>query len=339
MIFFRSVPSVPKSAVMCFLISLAIALTCCEIDEPGEPTIVSISVKPVDSRTNPDSTVQFTVNATYSDDVVEENWTPDGGFKWASSNTSVATIDQSGLATAVDVGNTTITATYPPDGSEFTGSTSLTVMLEATAIGISPSSVTVDAGASEQLSVIADYEDTSQGEVTAWVSWSSDDPTIATVSPSGVVTGISAGSTTVRANFDLLTDAISVTVNPPPENQDVAEAVALAQLTYVFGALIEYFGDPVEGFSFNETTGVMTFTSFDITELETSYTTVSGTVSFMPDDSLEFDLTFTGGPISSLYFTLDSEQIDTLENEESVSVDVTADGDEYTVTLEPAALD
>jgi hypothetical protein len=336
----RGVYNFTKIATISLLVLLTIALVCCDVDEIGNPTIVSIAVKPANSLGSPDSSVQFTINATFSDGAIINNWNPDAGFTWASSNASTAAIDQSGLATTVAAGNTTITASYSPeDGDEISGSTTLTVVLDATSISISPSSASVDAGDVVQLSVTAVFEDDSQGDVTTWASWSSDNQAIARVFPGGRVTGISVGNTTINVGFGLLTDSITVTVNPAPENPEVVEAIAVAQLSYGLGIFVALFGDPIDELDFNETTAVLTFTDFDISESEMGYSTVSGTVGPTPDGSIDFDLAFTGGPISSLQFTLTSEQTEALDVGESVSIVATADGEEYTVTLESTIVD
>jgi uncharacterized protein YjdB len=62
---------------------------------------------------NPSVTVgaiqQFTATGTYSDGM---SYAITAQITWSSSNTSVATVSTSGLATTVAAGSTTITATY-----------------------------------------------------------------------------------------------------------------------------------------------------------------------------------------------------------------------------------
>ncbi len=71
------------------------------------PTLVSISISPVDPSITVSSTLQFTATGTYSDgppQVLTE-------VNWSSSLDTVATIDGSGLADGSSVGTTIITAT------------------------------------------------------------------------------------------------------------------------------------------------------------------------------------------------------------------------------------
>ena len=71
-------------------------------------TLVSISVTPANPSISAGLTKQFAATGTYSDGTSDDITTQ---VIWSSSNTSVATINGSGLATGVAAGNSTITAT------------------------------------------------------------------------------------------------------------------------------------------------------------------------------------------------------------------------------------
>jgi hypothetical protein len=136
-----------------------------------------------------------------------------------------------GLATAVGAGTTTITALYtnPTAGSVVTGVATLTVSVGAsqqvTSVSITPSSETVAAGQTAQLIALGTTGSSGVSQVaTNQVTWSSSIPTIATVSATGVVKGVSAGATTITAlytNTDnsvaSATAAITVSSTTPPE--------------------------------------------------------------------------------------------------------------------------
>ena len=87
----------------------------------------SIAVTPVNPTTAAGGSQQFTATGTYSDGSTANITTQ---VTWSSSNTSVATINASGLATAVAAGTSTITATQ----GSITGSTTLTVQPQPPAI-------------------------------------------------------------------------------------------------------------------------------------------------------------------------------------------------------------
>jgi hypothetical protein len=84
------------------------------------PTLNSIAVTPANPSIAPGATQQFTATGTYSDGSTQ-NLTSQAG--WVSSNTTVATVSSSGLATALTPGTSGISATF---GGK-TGGTTLTV--------------------------------------------------------------------------------------------------------------------------------------------------------------------------------------------------------------------
>ncbi len=82
-------------------------------ETPPEPSITSISLNK--------NAVNLDLNGTISDTLVatvtgENN--PDLTVTWSSNNPSVATVNNSGVVTAVSVGNATITATSNQDGTK-----------------------------------------------------------------------------------------------------------------------------------------------------------------------------------------------------------------------------
>ena len=84
------------------------------------PVLVSIAVTPANPSGPVGATQQFTATGTYSDGTSHNVTT---SVTWSSSNTGVASIGSSGLATAVAVGTTTITAS----SEGISGSTTLTI--------------------------------------------------------------------------------------------------------------------------------------------------------------------------------------------------------------------
>ena len=84
------------------------------------PALLSIAVTPANSSIPNGTSQQFTATGSYSDGSTQ-NLT--NSVTWGSSNTSVATIDSTGLATAVGTGNTTVSAV----SGSVSGSTTLIV--------------------------------------------------------------------------------------------------------------------------------------------------------------------------------------------------------------------
>lgn len=75
------------------------------------PAVVNITVTPVNGNAYPSGTVQYVAIARDGQGRVLRA----SAWKWSSSDTTVAVVSSTGLATARAVGNGTITATaYPP---------------------------------------------------------------------------------------------------------------------------------------------------------------------------------------------------------------------------------
>ena len=133
----------------------------------------------------------------------------DKSVSWSSSNNSVAEVSSSGLVTAKSTGTATITC-KANDGSGKSATCSVTVnssIIEPTSISL-PSSKTVKVGESFTMTYTL-----TPSNATTTLTWSSDDTSIATVSSSGDVKGIKAGTTKIRVKTSNgKTDYCNVTV-------------------------------------------------------------------------------------------------------------------------------
>lgn len=114
---------------------------------------------------------------------------------WATSDASVATVDDNGLVTCLATGAANITATTT-DGSNLTATCAVgsrNYLVEA--IFVNPPEVTLAVGESIRLSVIVLPADA----VNKVVEWSSNDPSVVTVNQSGFARVISDGRAVVYA--------------------------------------------------------------------------------------------------------------------------------------------
>ena len=129
--------------------------------------------------------------------------------------------------------------------------------LRPTYISLTPSTVTLDAlGATEQLSaqVLDQNRQPLQGEE---VTWSSDDPQVATVSTAGLVTAVRNGTAQITASFGSINEDVPVTVSQvvtafqkeAGDAQTGAVNQALPQAVVVRAA--DRLGSPVLGASVN----------------------------------------------------------------------------------------
>ena len=119
--------------------------------------------------------------------------TPSGSYiSWSSSNTSVATVNNSGRVTAESGGSATITAEITVNGQAYTDSCRVTV--EQPGIRLSSSSFSMNIGDTQTISATV----TPSGSE---ITWSSSRPSVATVDRNGQVTAEGSGSATITARI------------------------------------------------------------------------------------------------------------------------------------------
>ncbi len=167
-------------------------------------TLVSIAVTPANPTIGTSQTQQFTATGTYSDGSQHVIASP----TWTSSDATVATIDSTGLATGVAVGTTTITAS----SNGIKGSTTLTIKaVTLESIEVTPADPTIGTGLTQQFTATGTYSDGSQ-QVIPSPNWTSSDTTVATISSSGLATGIAIGTTTITASLAGVSGDTTLTV-------------------------------------------------------------------------------------------------------------------------------
>ena len=117
------------------------------------------------------------------------------GVTWSSSDPSTASVNASGLVTAVGVGSTNVTAS----SGAASGRAAVSVAIPAL-VGITPQSVTLTA-VGDTVRLVAEVLDGNDFVLAgAPVAWSSSDVSVASVDSSGLVTAVGGGSATVTAS-------------------------------------------------------------------------------------------------------------------------------------------
>ncbi len=163
----------------------------------------SIAVTPANASTPNGLTKALTATATFTDGSTQVL----SSATWSSNNTSVATVDASGVAKGVLVGTATITATF----GGISGSTPLSITAPVlTSIVVSNPSIAN--GLTQQLTATGVFSDSSTQNITSTVTWSSATPTVATVSAAGIATGISLGIASITATSGTISGNATVTI-------------------------------------------------------------------------------------------------------------------------------
>ena len=177
-------------------------------------TLTSISITPPSASIANGTTVQLTATGTFSDQSTQDLTQ---AVSWTSSDQTKAVVSNApgsqGLATATGVGSATITATE--DGVSGTAAVTVTAA-KLMSITITPPQISLAKGTSQQLTATGIFTDQSTQDLTRFVSWTSSDSTIATVSNAsgsrGLVTGAGVGSATITATRSGVSGSASVSV-------------------------------------------------------------------------------------------------------------------------------
>jgi uncharacterized protein YjdB len=175
------------------LLVLAVFIIGCDGDDPVSttPQVTTITITGDNEITVGATT---TLTATVTEDEATQTVT------WASSDASIATINESGLVTAVAEGGVTITATSTEATNiSATFAITVTVPVDPTAPAVNSVSLTgVDSVPVDAFTQLTATVDAVNGAAET-VTWSTSDAAIAVVNPLGFVTGISTGTATITA--------------------------------------------------------------------------------------------------------------------------------------------
>jgi hypothetical protein len=177
----------------------------------GSSTAIdSIQISPTTMSLGTGNTAQLTAIGTIghgSHPSTNQNIT--ATVNWASSIAAVATVSSTGEVTGVGGGTTTITATMEGFGGlitsnqasiTVTGSSGGTGGATLASLAIIPGAQSVASpGQTSQFIAIGTTSSGATEDLTGQVAWSSSSASIATISSSGLATGVSQGTTTITA--------------------------------------------------------------------------------------------------------------------------------------------
>ena len=172
----------------------------------------SVQVSPTAQALTVGQTAQFSATGTYGNAAHPSTQNVTNGVNWTSSDTAVATVGSTGMATAVGAGSTTITAS----AAGFAGP-----VASSAAVTVTGSSGTVAGGSVVSLAIIPGSQSLSAaGQTTQFiaigttssgatenltnslqVTWASSSPQIATIGATGLATAVTKGTVTITALY------------------------------------------------------------------------------------------------------------------------------------------
>ncbi len=195
-------------------------------------TVTAIVVSPVVQTIAPLTRLNFTALGVFNDGTTQ-NITADSN--WSSSDTAAATVTNSapsGVATGVASGSTTITAAL----GGMSGSTGLTVSSASlTSIALTPSASGVAIGSTLPLNAVGTFSDGTKQPINLAAAWSvsPNDGSIATVDKTGLVTGVAAGTATVKAQVGTVSKTATLTIENLNSIEIVPAAIAVSPVTAI----------------------------------------------------------------------------------------------------------
>ncbi len=191
---------------------------------------------------------------------------------WSTSSSTIASVSETGLVTAVAPGSVTITASA--DGKSGTALLGITTVAVAS-VEVSLVSSTIDAGRTTEVGAVLKG---SRAQVLTGrtIAWSSTAQGVATVSSGGIVTGAAAGTTNIVATVEgksgsapltvtaVAASVASVAVSPSSATLSVGETKVLA------ATLSDASGNALSGRSISWTSSNLTAASVSAAGLVTA---------------------------------------------------------------------
>ncbi len=191
------------SALLCF-----VALSSCFETTVESSAVASVEITPPSASVQAGAALTLRARALDADGSV----VPVSTVTWSSSNTSMATVSTSGVVTTRAPGEVRIAASIVGKSAVAT----LTIAArDVASVVVTPASLSMRVGLTTPLQV--QTLDADGGSLTGrTVTWSSGNPSVATVDAQGVVTALSPGAATITATSEGRSGQAAVTVTLPP---------------------------------------------------------------------------------------------------------------------------
>lgn len=179
--------------------------------------LASLRITPVEPSVPMGILTQFTAKGLYTDGT-QQDLTQN--VTWLALPTSVISMGNvegsKGLATPAGVGSGFVTATL---GAISTSTNFTVTSASLSSITVQPNTKTIIFPETQAFIATGTYTDTSSYDITKYVTWSSDTPSVATISndpgSQGVATSTGAGSAIISATLNSSTGTANLTVDPP----------------------------------------------------------------------------------------------------------------------------
>lgn len=238
--------------------------------------VASIATTPTSTSIPKGTKQQFTATGTLSGCANTQDLTTSA--IWSSSSTTIATISNTGLATAVNVGSTDISAMF----DLVTSPTATLTVTQAVlgSIAVTPANQSIALGQTQPFTAIGTFSDNTTLDITTSVTWKSSDTGIAAISNSigtkGLATAVAVGTTTVTADFSGITSNVATLAVTPAKLVSITVSPASADISIASSTTKQFTatGTFTDGSAQNLTTSVVWNSS------DTEVATISNTSGF-----------------------------------------------------------
>ena len=228
--------------------ALLAPVACSDDDDVTSPSggvnIPTVVITPGTSTLRPGATVQLAAEVR---DGATGNVLTGQTVQWASADTMIARVSETGLVTVVGPGTAGITARY---GAAALGTASIVVLGPVATVTLTGPVTTVEVGLSTRLT--ATTLDAAGVQQARAITFTSSNPTVATVSATGLVTALSAGSTTITAASEGRSATFALTTFVPTPVATVtlnstSQLVAQGNTFQLTATLRDSVGGPITG--------------------------------------------------------------------------------------------
>ncbi len=201
---------VPRHDVilLCVLLSTLLLGACGGGDSSAPVTVESVTVSPASLNLAPGQSNTLTATP------LDKAGAPISGrtATWTSSTPSVATVSAAGVVTGVGDGVTSITGTV--NGKS--GSAAVIVRTPVASVLVTPSTASTVIGGTPAQLTAAPRDPAGNALTGRTVQWSSGSPSVASVSSTGLVTGVGPGTALISATSEGTSGTANITVTQNP---------------------------------------------------------------------------------------------------------------------------
>ncbi len=207
-------------------------------------------------------------------------------------------------------------------------------MEEATlvAISVEPTTVTLEIGATQGLTVTGTFDDSTSSILMDGVTFRSSDDTVATVSAAGLITAVAAGPATITASIDALEADVTVTVEELPPDD------VLVVFDDDFGADISFadFGGATNAYMVDDTMAMAGTSSLRVEVPAAGYTGGAFAIATPQDLTMFNAVTFWARASADLNFNvtgIGNDGVNTTLQAEFNAVPLTSTWTQYVIPI------